>query len=168
MEVWKNIKGYDGLYEISNWGNVKSLNYNNTGKSQMLKPRYVRGRYKAVTLCKDCYHKQITIHRLVAQAFIPNPNNYPQVNHIDEDISNNHMDNLEWCTSEYNLKYGTRNDKISRALSISVIGTNIKTREELILPSATYGNSIGFDHSCIIKCCKGHRKTHKGYTWRYA
>ena len=122
MEIWKDIKGYEGFYQISNMGRVRSVdrirNSKHHGlskiKGRMLIPLIQDGYYLA-TLCKNGEMKHFRIHRLVAEAFIPNPDNLPFINHIDENKSNNKVDNLEWCTRSYNNNYGHRNQKISVA-----------------------------------------------------
>lgn len=106
-EIWKDIKGYEGLYMISSLGNVKSLNYRRSGRAKNLKLKDSTSGYKMVVLCKDKIKKDKIVHRLVAETFIPNPKNYPQTNHKDEDKHNNEVDNLEWCTEKYNSNYGT-------------------------------------------------------------
>lgn len=114
QEVWKDIIGYEGLYQISNLGRVKSLERVTISKNgkrytcQELCLRFgnIKG-YKFVVLRKGCKSYQVLVHRLVAQAFIPNPDSLPEVNHKDENKSNNHVDNLEWCTHKYNSNYGT-------------------------------------------------------------
>ena len=114
MEKWKPIPGYEGLYEVSSYGRVKSLEkyrYNNGGK-QLLKERILRpinngNGYFMVRLYKNKTYKYYLIHRLVAEAFIPNPDNLPIINHRDEDKTNNVTDNLEWCDAKYNSNYGT-------------------------------------------------------------
>lgn len=113
IEIWKDIEGYEGLYQVSNFGNVKSLNYNRSGKEKILKPQKNKNKYLHISLCKNKNQKTFTIHRLVALAFIPNLHNYPCVNHIDENKENNHVDNLEWCTHEYNMNYGTLKERQS-------------------------------------------------------
>lgn len=105
-EEWRDIKGYDGKYQISNTGRVKSIDYRNTGTSKELSLKCNRG-YFEVELCKDGKGKFFKVHRLVAIAFLPNPQNLPCVNHKDENPSNNHVDNLEWCTPRYNSTYGS-------------------------------------------------------------
>ena len=117
-EEWRTIKDYEGLYEISNMGRVKSLpkcaftsnpyftGYRHT-KEKILKGGTTKLGYKTVTLRKNGKGKFIYIHRLVAEAFIPNPNDLPEVNHKDENPANNCVDNLEWCTHIYNGNYGT-------------------------------------------------------------
>lgn len=120
LEKWKPINGTDGLYEVSSTGKVRSLNYGNTGMTKELKlsadrlTGYVRVRVKDmnenVKLC--------SVHRLVAEAFIPNPGGYPCVNHKDEDKTNNHVSNLEWCTQKYNANYGTATERANKTKKI--------------------------------------------------
>lgn len=122
MEIWKDITDYKGLYQISTLGRVRSVDRMRKSKhhgvskvkGRILTPLIQDG-YYLVTLCKDNKMKHFRIHRLVAEAFITNPNNFPFINHIDEDKSNNKVENLEWCTREYNNNYGHRNEKISMA-----------------------------------------------------
>lgn len=123
QEIWKNIKGYEGLYQVSNYGKVRSLDKKVKGSNQygkiffvtkkgkQLKSRIKNG-YCNVHLIKNGVLKEFTIHRLVAEAFIPNPNNLPQVNHKDENKANNYVENLEWCTRSYNCSYGSRCERI--------------------------------------------------------
>lgn len=120
QEIWKDIEGYTGLYQVSNYGNVKSLSkfvfvsnpkftgYRHT-KEKILKPGKNGLGYQLVVLRKDNKNYQMYVHRLVAQAFIPNPDNLPEVNHKDENKCNNSVDNLEWCTHIYNSNHGTVN-----------------------------------------------------------
>lgn len=110
QERWKAIKGFEGLYEVSDLGNIKSLNYNHTiGNVKLLKPVKNKGDYFQVTLYKDKIQFIKKIHRLVAQAFIPNPENKPQVNHIDGNKQNNTVSNLEWTTSQENVIHSWEN-----------------------------------------------------------
>lgn len=108
-EIWKDIPNYEGRYQVSNIGNVRSLNYNHTKKCKLLTPRIDSDGYKQVALYIGGTTKQkwFRVHRLVASVFIPNPDNLPFVNHKDENPSNNHVDNLEWCNNQYNCTYGT-------------------------------------------------------------
>lgn len=112
IEEWRVIEDYPD-YMISNLGRVKSLKY---GKERILKSNKDKDNYLRVPLHKEGKLKVHQIHRLVALHFIPNPNNLPQVNHKDEDPSNNVISNLEWCDAKYNINYGTRNEKVSKAL----------------------------------------------------
>ena len=119
MEIWKDILGYEGLYQVSSYGRIKSLSRkrnNGLDKTIILKENINNKGYKRINLHKNKKMKSYLVHRLVAQAFIPNPNNYPIINHKDENPSNNHVSNLEWCTYKYNNNYGTKGEKISKAL----------------------------------------------------
>lgn len=121
MEVWKDVVGYEGLYQISSYGEVKSLdkeiNLSNGGiyvkLGKMLLKHEDKYGYWTVTLYRNRIPKTLKIHRLVALAFLENPNSLSQVNHKDENKKNNHVDNLEWCDCKYNNSYGTRNKRIS-------------------------------------------------------
>ena len=102
-EIWKDIKGYEGLYQVSNLGNIKSIR---TNKNLLFEENY-KG-YLRVSLCKNGKHKHYKVHRLVGIAFIPNEYNLPQINHKDENKHNNAIDNLEWCDNWYNNHYGSK------------------------------------------------------------
>ena len=115
IRKWKDIPGYEGLYQVSNIGEIKSLNYKQTHKPHLLSQAKDRDGYFRVVLVKDKQRKNKLVHRLVAEAFIPNPNNLPQVNHKDEQAGNNIVTNLEWCTAKYNVNYGTRNKRAGEA-----------------------------------------------------
>lgn len=108
-EIWKQIKGYEGLYWISNYGNIKN-------KKKLLHPYKHKDGYLFIDLCKDGRKKTMSIHRLVALHFIDNPNNYAYVNHKDEQKNNNNQCNLEWCEFSYNINYGSRNERTSQKL----------------------------------------------------
>ena len=111
MEIWKEIEGYEGLYEVSNTGKVRSLDRYTTGnRHRLLKGKELSQRenelgYKFVQLCKDGIPKHARVHRLVAQAFIQNPEKKPYINHIDANPKNNNVDNLEWCTQQENIQH---------------------------------------------------------------
>ena len=122
-EQWKDIAGYEGLYQVSNLGNIKSLNRISIKegrdyrvKEKVLKTFLCSSGYPTVVLSVNGKKETLMVHRLVALHFIPNPNNYEQINHKDENRQNNNVDNLEWCTQHYNLNYGNRRKKISEAL----------------------------------------------------
>ena len=118
-EIWRPIIidgiNYTELYEVSNLGRVKSLNYNKTGESKILKPAPSKG-YLTVVLSSQGVKRTYKVHRLVATMFLPNPRHLPQVNHVDEVKTNNCADNLEWCNNKYNHDYGNRNKKVSDTL----------------------------------------------------
>lgn len=107
-EIWKTIDGYEGLYEISNYGRFKSLHK----KEERITFGSAKTIYPMVSLSKNGHRKTELVHRLVAQAFIPNPNNLPCINHKDENKTNNRVDNLEWCDRQYNNSYGTKNKRM--------------------------------------------------------
>ena len=134
MEEWKSIPGYEGLYEVSSYGRVRSVErcdrFNHKIVSKILKPNYVNSGYFRVGMYKNKTFKYYLIHRLVAQAFIPNPDNLPQVNHKDEDKSNNRVDNLEWCSRSYNMNYGTlQQRRIQTNINNGKYTGNSKTKE---------------------------------------
>ncbi|MBN9647722.1 NUMOD4 motif-containing HNH endonuclease [Terrisporobacter glycolicus] len=183
IELWKGIEGFEALYMVSTDGRIKSLNYNKTGrKKNMALNNHKRG-YKHIVLCKNGKHKPFQVHRLVAQAFIPNPNNYPCVNHKDQNPSNNNVSNLEWCTHKYNNSYGTaiqkRVEKMQgRKLTeehkkkISQNNQRLSGRkhpQSKKIYCVTTGEEFSYirdaarkyniDPSDIGKCCRGKRKT---------
>ena len=159
-EYWKSVVGYEGLYMVSNWGRVKSIKF---GKERILKPVTNSSGYLLVHLCKDGKVKSFTVHRLVAEAFIPNPYNLPQVNHRDENKLNNNVDNIEWCTNEYNINYGTRTERYSKpVLQYTLDGEFVRE-----WPSARECGRNGFNPRHVGDCCRSERKTHKGFIWRY-
>lgn len=164
-EIWRDITGYEGLYQISNLGNVKSLGNNKTRKDKVLKQIKNKSGYLHVNLCKKGKSKIHKTHRLVAQAFLPNPYNFTDVNHKDEVKTNNNVENLEWCTREYNNNYGSHNERSTKARSkkVQCIETGIvyKSTNEV-------ERKLGFWHTNISKCCCGKRKTVSGFHWKYA
>ena len=112
MEIWKPVKEFEDLYEVSNIGRVRSLRRNKI----LSTPNRIAGRgYPFLYLYRNGKRDSQMVHRLVAKAFIPNPNNYDEVNHKDEDATNNVVTNLEWCTHSYNMNYGTRNYRAGKA-----------------------------------------------------
>lgn len=174
-EQWRPIKGYEGLYEVSSLGRVKSLNYNHTGAEKIMKPGKDKHGYLLVQLCKDGKIKGLLVHRLVAAAFIPNPNNYPYINHKDETPLNNCIKNLEWCTAKYNTNYGSRNKKIASALSKPVEASKYEDFREICLKFASTNEAgrNGYCQCAVSSCCNGrfHREGNNKYKnlyWRYA
>lgn len=180
-EIWKDVVGYEGRYEVSSFGRIRSVGRyieRKNGiiiyaKSKILKQqiKYGKGtltRYQ-VNLYDGSNNKMFLVSRIVAKAFIPNPNNLPQVNHIDEDPSNNHVENLEWCTEHYNMTYGTRIERITKSLQKKInvydLNNNFITSFESIKEAA---KELNCDNSCITKVCKGYEPYHKGYIFKYA
>lgn len=160
-EIWRNIEGYEGLYKISNKGRVKSL-YN--GSERILRPSWMTGGYLYVVLCKNGNQSNQRIHRLVAKAFIPNPENLPEINHKDENKKNNCVENLEWMRHIDNCNYGSRNERLSRKLlQYSKDGKFI-----MEWPGAhEVERVLGIDQGNISKCCKGKLKSSGGFIWKY-
>lgn len=133
-----DIKGYEGLYKISNKGDVISLSKNNgflKRKERYLKPTIKPKGYLDVKLIKDGVSKHFYVHRLVAEHFIPNPNNLPQVNHKDKNPSNNNVENLEWCDNSYNVLYSNIPEKLKELRGDKIEITNIKTGAVIIARS---------------------------------
>lgn len=162
QEIWKDIEGYEGLYKVSNLGNVKSLKYS---KERILKAGDDGYGYLQVNLCKEGNKKTLKIHRLVALAFIENPNNMPEINHKDEDKTNNSAYNLEWCDRTYNINHGMRNKRVAKALSKRVLCVE----SGIVYPSAhEVQRQLGFNQGSISSCCNGRYNQAYGYTWRYA
>lgn len=169
-EIWKDVIGYEGLYQVSNFGNVKSLNYMKTGKEKVLNARKNKYGYLCIALSKEGRKKFYFVHRLVAIAFISNPNNYPQVNHKDEDKTNNACFNLEWCSAKYNMTYGTR---IQRFIE-SDINNPKKSKKVLCIETGKIYPSVhqvqrdlGFSRSSVTLACLGKYKQAYGFHWKY-
>ena len=179
-EIWKDIEGYEGLYQVSNYGNIKSLSKvvkNAYGvhrtEDKIFKPQTKKNGYLQIQLSKNGKQKHYKVHRLVALTYIANPNNYPCVNHKDENKLNNHVSNLEWCTYEYNTNYGTRNKRASEKLKGKMKNKKL-TKQQLekryrkvkCITTGEIFNSIkeassktGANSSNITQCCKGKCKT---------
>ena len=166
VELWRNIDGYQN-YQVSNLGNVRSMNYRGTGETKQLVPK----ENNCGRLWVELKGKPFLIHRLVAMAFLPNENNFPQINHIDENPKNNRVDNLEWCTGEYNRKAFLNNHKGGRAKKnvipvnqIDLCGNIVRQWED----SRTIANETGMSQWSITQCCDGKRNTAYGFRWQYA
>ena len=168
MGQWRDIEGYEGLYQVSNEGRVKN------SKGKILKGEKSCWGYLRVGLWKDGKQAHKQIHRLVAEAFIPNPQNLPQVNHKDENKQNNSVDNLEWCDRKYNINYGTgvqrsakkrRNDP-KQSKRVDQIDPQTGEVVRQWKSTAECGRN-GFDQRNVSKCARGKLKTHKGYAWKY-
>lgn len=166
MENWKDIKDYEGLYQVSDNGDVRSLNYNGTKERRNLKFGKTN-KYLQVLLYKDKKKKRFLVHRLVAEAFIPNPLNLPQINHKDENPSNNKVSNLEWCDNKYNHNYGTINKRVADKLSKPVLQFTLNGEFVREWSSTAECGRNGFDFSAVAKCCRGKLKQYKGFIWKY-
>lgn len=184
-EIWKDIKGYEGLYQVSNLGNVKSLkrkrfNYRlqkiiTVNSEKTLKSSLDGKNYLFVTLQNDKSRKNSKLHRLVAEAFIPNPNNLPQVNHIDGNKHNNNVNNLEWCSGSYNVqesfrlglsKKGKFHPHSKPVIQYDLKGNFIKNWD-CVIDAIKSLNLSKYAHSSIGLCCKGKLNNAYGYKWRF-
>lgn len=197
-EIWRDIVGYEGLYQVSNLGRVRSLDRKHEmyqHKKKQLVERKIKGKiirinkrvngYLFVVLYKNGEGKSKNVHRLIAEAFIPNPNNLPQVNHKDGNKCNNTIENLEWCTASYNVKHAFDNGlkfvsekqiefmkKLGKnsyrwrnksVLQMSLNGKILKKWDSLTQAS----KETKINKANIGKCCKKERKTAGGYIWEY-
>lgn len=168
-EVWKDIVGYEGLYQVSNLGRVKSLNYYKTKTPAILKLRIAHKRYNYmdITLCKNGVKKRHKVHRLVAMAFIPNPNNLPQINHKDCDVTNNCVDNLEWCTAKYNINYGDRGIKFGIKVGHKVAQCDLEGNIIRIFYSIKEAARVlNLKDTNIVATLKGKQKKCGGFLWK--
>lgn len=189
MEEWRDVVGYEGCYQVSSEGRIKFAD----GREKST--RKDRNGYIVTTLRKEKKEKTYKVHRLVAIAFIDNPNNLPVINHKDEVKTNNCVDNLEWCTTKYNANYGTRNERISKAQkgrkNPSCQGENnyfygkhfargLHPQAKKVIQLDLEGNviaifdctgdaadSVGCTASAIGLCCRGKRNQIKGFKWKY-
>ena len=170
QEIWKDIPGYEN-YQISNLGNVKSLNYLRTGKEKLLKPGLSSSGYYFVPLCKNGEKKYFNIHRLVSLVFIPNPDNKPCVDHINGDRLDNREKNLRWCTNKENQNFPlARKNKINNPkLSKPILQIDINTGKIINeYPSIMeVQRQLEIAGGNISNCCNGKLKTAYGYYWRY-
>ena len=191
IEVWKTAvydgEVYEGLYKVSNLGRILSLNYRHTGRAELMNPSNDNG-YLVVTLSKNKEEKRCLVHRLVAETFLPNPENKPQVNHkiegkkgkkinmviFNTDGSiNKEKSTIEWVTPKENSNYATRNERIfekttngklsKKVLQLSLSGDLIRE-----WPSTKeIERQLGFDHGAVSKCCNGKLPHYKGFLWMY-
>ena len=167
VEIWRDIKDYEGLYQVSNWGRVKSLNYRNTGKEGILNGIEDGRGYLYVHLCNDDGVKKKKIHRLVAEAFIPNPENKPEVDHIDRNKLNNNLSNIRWADRE--IQNNNRNlsnmvKKFSKpVLQFTLDGEFVREWESTI----EIYRELGYSQGNISSCCLGRLKSAYGFKWKY-
>ena len=178
-EIWKDVVGSNGLYMVSNYGNVKSLHYRGGNYEKILIPKKNNSGRLWVEITINGRRKAMLIHRLVAYVFLDNPNGYNEINHIDENPLNNYVDNLEWCDRKYNVQCFCNNhpdhfrnkkqtEKYGKRLSLPVM--QVSKNGEVI---RVWNNSrevmleTGMSDWSISECCRGNRKTAYGYNWRY-
>lgn len=179
-EIWKPVEGFEGLYEVSNLGRVKSLSNNKSRKERILKPAKTKNGYLYVGLCRNGKMKYFKVHRLVATAFIPNPEGLPEVNHKDESKSNNCVSNLEFCDRKYNINYGSHNKRAASArinhpaFSKSIEASRFSDFREICLrfPSMREAGRKGYDYNYVSRCCRGcycsRGNFYKDLFWRFA
>lgn len=162
MSLWKDIKGYEGFYQINEYGDIRSIDHiRKNGKNgkyvqkgKNLKWRVNTSGYKVLRLSKNGKVRNEFVHVLVAKTFIPNPYNLPQVNHKDENKLNSNVSNLEWCTNKYNQIYS--------------LGKKVRRKDNgKIYNSLSLVEEDNFSWILVQRCCKGKQKTHKGVEWEY-
>ena len=181
IEIWKDIKDYEGLYQVSNLGNVRSLDmtiiqlhhWSNQYVKHIYKGRLLKGSknsngYRTITLHKGKKTEKRLLHRMIAEAFIPNPNNYNYINHKDNNPSNNNVNNLEWCTQSYNIKYayeqGNKTPPNTKEINQLKNGNILRT----FISISDAERKTGIKGANISKCCRKLRNYAGGYQWEYA
>lgn len=191
LEIWRTAiydgEIYEGLYQVSNLGRFKNLNYRNTGKAELLNPGTNKDGYLQVCLSKNGEYKMCLVHRLIAETFLPNPENKPYINHkiegdkgkkinmviFNEDGTvNKERTTIEWCTPKENNDYGTRNERVAKAntngirskpvLQLSLTGDLIRE-----WPSVGECGRNGFNKGAVAACCRGEKPQYKGFRWEY-
>ena len=185
-EIWRTAvvdgEPYEG-FEVSNLGRVLNLNYRGTGKAKLARLTKRKDGYLQVTLSKNEETDSILVHRIVAETFLPNPLNKPCVNHkiegdegkkinmvfFNEDETIDYeKTTIEWATYEENINYATRNERVAKARSKRVLQFTLDGEFVREWPSTNECGRNGFNQGNVAACCRGERKTHKGYRWEYA
>lgn len=173
QEIWKDVIGYEEQYQVSNLGNIRSKNrviVDSLGRKRKLQSQKIRIQtsktgYKQVLLHKDGEMRTHLVHRLVAEAFIPKTEtNKNEINHKDENKSNNTVDNLEWCDHKYNINFGTRTEKTSKKVYQY---TKVSKKINEYQSAWEVHRQLGYDQSSICRACNGVQKTAYGYIWSY-
>lgn len=171
-EIWKDIEGFEGLYQVSNMGRVRSLDRKDAQgrrlKGRVLADRHNNRGYHLVCLCRDGDIKYRLIHRLVASTFLDNHDNLPQVNHKDENKENNAVSNLEWCTALYNDMYGTRNTRVAKALERPIYVVTSSGHRYFFESARKAARLLGLDRGAMRRCLRGKVKHHHGFTFEWA
>lgn len=173
-EIWKDVKGFEGLYQVSNLGRIKSLDriivdkkgFSRKIKGAIRKQTITNGGYKEVILYSGDNQKTALVHRLVGEAFIPNVSNLPQINHKDENKGNNTVDNLEWCTNDYNHNYGTAKYRIAEKNKKKVYQYSLDGKLVKIWDSVTDAQQF-YNNTHISDCARGVRKKCVNFKWSY-
>lgn len=167
-EIWKDINGYEGLYQVSNLGNVRSLNYRGRGYTKNLVTKRM-GEYLGVCLCNGVGKpKYIYAHRLVALHFVDGYRDGLTVNHLNENKWDNRAKNLEWCTQRENDLYGTGRERSNKSHKKPIEQLDMNGNAIRCFGGANETREVGFRPSLVTACCKGKAQTHGGYKWRYA
>ena len=171
-EIWKDVVGYEGLYQVSNQGRVKSLErkdrFGRIVKGRTLKPGVKNSGYLFVGLYAGGKKKMFFVHRLVCQAFHENPYSKPQVNHLNEDKTDNRACNLEWATAKENLNHGTHNERMVKTLSKPICQYTLDEKIVKTWASLTeVKRKTGFSQGNISEVANGNRKTAYGFIWKY-
>ncbi len=191
-EIWKTAvydgEIYEGLYKVSNLGRILSLNYWNTGRTELLTPIKNTYGYFFVNLWKNRKRKGCLVHRLVAETFLPNPEGKPCINHKIEGKKGKKINmvifnedgtidkkrtTIEWCTAKENNDYGTHNERVSKTMTNGKLSKKVlqfSLTGELIRewPSTAECERNGFNKGKVSECCNGKRKTYKGFIWKYS
>lgn len=180
VEIWKDIKGYEGIYQVSDLGRVKSLNYNHHGMEAILKPSNRGNGYLFVVLCINKIKTNYLVHRLVCESFLPNPENKRTVNHKNGIKTDNRLDNLEWATHHENNKHAHDNGlNVSPKFWTGKFGSDnpssipvcrfSKTGEYIdeFAGASEAARITGLHRGHISDCCRGSLKSHGGYIWKY-
>lgn len=182
--MWKDIENYEGIYQVSDEGEVRKVK---PGKEMIIKSRPDKDGYRIINLWKNGKTKCVKVHRLVAQAFIPNPESHPQINHKNEIRDDNRVSNLEWCTAKYNINYGTHTQRAADTIrgekhtwehikkirehsrNIPVLMCDIKGNPiQQFISASEAGRYVGGNATNITAVIKGRSKTYKGYIFKYA
>ena len=171
-EVWRDVKGYEGLYQVSNMGRVKSLGrkdrFGRVIKERILEPAVTHNGYLRVGLHVDGKRKMLRVHRLVCEAFHENPDNKSEVNHVNEDKTDNRACNLEWSTRTENCNHGSRNERVAKALSKPIGQFSLDGKLIKVWQSACEARrQTGFDQGYVGAVARGKYKQAYGYIWKY-
>ena len=174
-EIWKDIEGFEGYYQASSEGRIRSVDREVAGKAgsvriikgKLLKAKMNNRGYLMVHLWKENKHTGFLIHRLVYSVFCGSIPDDMQVNHIDEDINNNRLNNLNLMTCKENINFGSHNQRVAKANSKPVVALDADGKVVFEFQSTNEAGRCGFDQSHVSACCRGEVKTHRGYRWKY-